>query len=126
MHTDESFINNGVKPKRKKLTDEERKEKQRAHAKAWYERNKTGKAKTKKQKPKVGKKKSSLNAEHSSHTFLFFVKGDEEHTVEVLAEDASERAMEIFSDSDYEGVEQIYFMKPLRLYNRPVMEITEL
>lgn len=75
---------------------------------------------------KPGKRKSPLNAEHSSFTFLFFLHNKEEFTELVPADKADQRAMEIFSDPDYRNLQQIYFMKPLRLYNRPVMEVVEL
>ena len=127
MHTQAMFTHEeDVKPKRQKLTDEEKKEKQRAYAKSWYQRNNSGKAKTKKQKTPSRKKKSPLKAEHSSFTFLFFLHDKEEYTELVEVTKADQRAQEIFADPDYKDLQQIYFMKPLRLYNRPVMEITEL
>ena len=123
---EEFFSHDDSKPKLKKLTDEENKVKQRAYAKAWYERKKAGKDKVKKQNPKAWKKKSPLNAEHSSFTFLFFTHDDEEYTEVVLEDKAPGRAREIFADPDYHNLQQIYFMKPLKLFNRPVMEIIEL
>lgn len=71
-------------------------------------------------------KKSPLNAEHSSFTFLFFIHNEDEFTELCETDKAQARAQEIFADPDYKDLKQIYFMKPLRLYNRPVMEITEL
>lgn len=60
---------------------------------------------------KWSNRKSVLNAEHSSLTFLFFIIGDEEYTIPVSAELADQRALEIFADQDYDGPQQIYFMK---------------
>lgn len=80
----------------------------------------------KSEKRKYKKKKSPLNAEHSSFTFLFFVVGKDEYTEVISEADAERRVLEIFVDPDYKDLQQIYFMKPLKLYNRPKMEVVNL
>ena len=121
--TTEFFEHEEDKPAKRKYTKSGKYEKK-------AEVEKPGKRAYKKRGPKKGfkkaSKKSPLNAEHSSVTFLFFTNGKDEFTEPVPSERADQRAREIFSDPDYVDLQQIYFMKPLKLYNRPVMEVVNL
>lgn len=73
-------------------------------------------------KAKPAKKEKKLKPK----TFLFFAIGKDEFTETVESDNAMQRAIEIFNEPDYAGLEKIYFMQPLKIFNRPVMEVTEL
>lgn len=76
--------------------------------------------------PAKPRKKSQQVEETTGLTFLFFTVGKDEFVEPVKQDLANERAEQIFMDPDYAGLQQIYFMKPLRLFTRPVMQIQEL
>lgn len=79
--------------------------------------------KSEKSEKPAKKEKPALKTEHS---FLFFEVDGETYTERVATEEANERAQELFAEPAYAGLQNIYFMKPLRLFTKPVMQITEL
>lgn len=59
-------------------------------------------------------------------TFLFFLHKGEEYTETIDADKADARALEIFAEKDYQTLEKIYFMKPVKLFKKPIMEVIRL
>lgn len=108
--------------KKKKPTAEEKKARQREHARAWYERKKASAGKsggTKNKKPSVKKKIKDVDG-----LFLYWKIKKDDMFQEVETSDAENDAQSLFMQNP--KLEEIYLMQPIKRYSRPVVVVTDL
>jgi hypothetical protein len=83
-------------------------------------------AKKKENRKKKTKKrtKSPVNAEKASITLLCYYKDGEAKIIEIDESEAHGCSFDIFQEED--DVQEVYLMKPVKMFKKPVIEIVDL
>lgn len=115
---------NTKKPTRKKLTEEERKARQKEHARKWYLKKKAAEGKGKYAKKKKPGPKKSVRKKEGSGLFLYWKNKKDDMFQEVDSYSPETDAMEIFLQ--YPKIEEVYLMESTKLYSKPKVVVTDL